>query len=317
MGTGTETTTTIVRRQATAFGRSLTGFLRFDPATYAALQKEPLGAVYGLAAMLLASLAAAVGHVGLAGGGQPLEVAFAGEVALWAVAAGLAWFLAITLFRPPRNPSAAEMLPLLGFAQVPQALGLLGLAPRLGLAGDVLGSVLFVVYVVAALRATVGFDLLRSAVNGVLGVAVAVVGLVGIVVGNGLDASALGAYRPLARHVSTLAATVDATTAQFLPAVAPVSPVIEGGLAAAAPAPFPATGGKGKGKATATLAPTATVAAPAAGLSAADAAKDAKRARHGKPAKPHDDLTTPAADGKPGHKARAGLEIGTPITKFP
>ena len=331
MGTGSAAA--IVGREARAFGRNLIGFLRFDPATCAAIQRDPRGAAHGLAAMLLASLAAAVGHVGLAGGERPLEVAFAGEIALWAVAAGLAWFLAITLFRPPRNPSAAEIVPLLGFAQVPQALGLLALAPvpALGMAGDAAGSVLFVVYVVAALRATVGFDLLRSAVNGVLGVTVAIVALVGVVVGNGLDAAALGAYRPIARQVSSLSAKVDQAVAPFVAVPAPVVPATVSGVVAAAPHPAVGKGkGKGTGKASPTAGPTATAADPAADLGPADAAKAAKRAKHHKPAKEVqpandveavtvlEDLATPTADGKGGHhKGRAALEIGTPITAFP
>ena len=203
--------------------------------------------------------------------------------------------------------------------------------PALGMAGDAAGSVLFVVYVVAALRATVGFDLLRSAVNGVLGVTVAIVALVGVVVGNGLDAAALGAYRPIARQVSSLSAKVDQAVAPFVAVPAPVVPATVSGVVAAAPHPAVGKGkGKGTGKASPTAGPTATAADPAADLGPADAAKAAKRAKHHKPAKEVqpandveavtvlEDLATPTADGKGGHhKGRAALEIGTPITAFP
>ncbi len=185
----------------TSFRAHLIGFLRFDPAMYRDLQSGPNGLIQGLVVLIVASVAAAIGAA--AGDLQfgTFEAAFFGEIGQWAACAALAYFFSITLFRQSKSASFTSMLPLFGFAQAPKAVGILGVIPVVGPVAGVVGIALFLVYLVAALRFALEFDLLRAVVNAAAGFIVAYGMLAGAFVSSGFDAAAFGSARPLAAHL--------------------------------------------------------------------------------------------------------------------
>lgn len=148
-----------------SFFQRLVGFLRFDLPTYDEIAADP-GAIWqALAVVVVAAAAAVVGT--LPSHPDPVQMAmrFAGELAQWAVFAGLAHFTGITLFRPPRYPSLIEHLRLFGFAQAPMVLTIFTALP--GLLGNVLplvGTGILLVYAVAIFRASCGFDVRKAVI---------------------------------------------------------------------------------------------------------------------------------------------------------
>ncbi|HEU0115376.1 MAG TPA: hypothetical protein VFQ80_11900 [Thermomicrobiales bacterium] len=187
-------------RPLTTLGARLFGFLRFDPAAWRDLQTDPNAPAQALVIVILASIAAAVGAVG---GWQPvaLKSAVIGELGQWAACAGFAYFFGITLFRQSKTASFLSMLPLFGFAQAPQAIGLFGVVPAVGPVAGFVGIGFFFVYVAAALRIALGFDLPRAVANAAAGFLLAYAMLAGAFVSNGFDAAAFGSVRPLAARL--------------------------------------------------------------------------------------------------------------------
>jgi hypothetical protein len=235
----------------------LLGFLRFDPAVYRELQTDPMARYQALAVVVVASVAAAVGAVGGEGRPQHFGAALVGEIGQWAACAGFAYFFGITLFRPPQSVSFTAMLPLFGFAQAPKAIGVLGLVPAVGPVAGLIGIALCLVYIVAALRIALGFDMLRSAANAAAGFLFAYAMFAGAFVSGGFDAAAFGSARPLAARLPKPSLATPQPAAIAIGRVRPTGPN--------AIAPTPNVPGKGRHPRQARVlraTPAPTVAAP-------------------------------------------------------
>lgn len=243
-----------------SFGAHLSGFLRFDAAAFADLQNDPNAPVQALAVVAVASLAAAVGAA--AGDLNPgtLQAAFIGELGQWAACAAFAFFFGITLFAQAKSTSFMATLPLFGFAQAPKAVGALGVIPAIGPIAGMIGIVLFLVYIVAALRFALGFDVVRAVANALAGFFLAYAMFAGAFVSGGFDAAAFGSARPLAAH---LPMPVHATPPPVQLGIGRARPE---GAVAPQPPPKPAKSGRHPRHARverATPAPVAATAAPA------------------------------------------------------
>jgi len=155
------------------------GVARLDPQTFRDIEHDTDATPQALVVVVLAVIASAIGALGGDQGGIIGQALMA--VVNWIVFSLVAFYVGSTFFATPQTEvTLGQVLRLVGFAQAPKLLGVLGFIPLLGPIIGLVAAVWFLVAAVFALREAFEFDEARAIGTAVVSIVVMLV--VGIVV---------------------------------------------------------------------------------------------------------------------------------------
>ena len=150
----------------------MVGAAKLDPATYEEVEADQTATPQAMLVVILASVAAGFGVLGVVGIGGLLMAALASLVG-WYVWAFITYFVGTRILPGPKTEAdVGQLLRTLGFSAAPGLIRVLGIVPRLFIAVSVIASVWMLVTMVVAVRQALDYETTGRAV------AVCVIGLI-------------------------------------------------------------------------------------------------------------------------------------------
>lgn len=143
------------------------GVVQLDVPTYEAIEHDPAATQQAAIVVAVVALAGAIGGVDEGFGG--LIVGIIGAFIGWFIFAGLTYFVGTNLFgTPTTNTTFEAVLRTMGYAQVPNILGIFGFIPVLGWLAALVGSVWAIVTAIIAIRQSLNISTGRAVVTAVV-----------------------------------------------------------------------------------------------------------------------------------------------------
>jgi hypothetical protein len=165
------------------------GAARLDSATYEAVEHDVNATSQAAIVVVLASLAGAIGSLGADHPGRGFIGGLIGGLIGWVAFAAAAYFVG-TRFLPTTATEAdlGQLLRVLGFAQVPSLITVLGFVPVLGALLGLIAFIWGILTTIVALRSALEMETGRAIATAIIAVIVEiiVIAIVGIILGVGL-----------------------------------------------------------------------------------------------------------------------------------
>ena len=157
------------------------GVIQLKKPVFEEIEHDTNATGQALIIVVAAAIAAAIGGANEAQAGGPIWQALM-SILGWIAFSFVAFFVGTTFFRTPQTDvSLGQVLRVVGFAQAPKILSVLGFIPLLGGIIGLVATIWFIVVAVYALAAAFDTSVDRGALIGI--VAVVAWGLVALVVG--------------------------------------------------------------------------------------------------------------------------------------
>jgi hypothetical protein len=155
----------------------MVGFARLDTRTIEDVERDQNATSQALIVVLLAVVASAIGTLG---GDRNIVWALVGgaisAVAGWIIFSVVAYFVGATLFATPQTSvTIGQVLRVVGFAQTPKLLVILGFIPLLGWLAWIVAYIWFVIVAIVAIRQAFEFNTERAVGTAIVALIVQVV----------------------------------------------------------------------------------------------------------------------------------------------